>query len=320
MFLIIWIMVKFWIWTRSLVTMFALSLSVEVIENDASEQNKHGKGVGEKKGKMLLLFLMLILFNINLFHCQELQKMENVKNIFQEIEGMLRNDDWTKHPEELLKSMLANHCKQICIKSEVTKGATEYKSTKDQLNHYCCRSNNIFEKQNEEFVQNLALNFEKSEQKMEEILTELTMVAETTATKTSTKSLSPEKAQTVQAVHKPSEILQMATTVMKIRAESAKELANLENQFKQHRFHKQLTHAQKRRLRREILSKQQSRIFMLIVLSAIVVYAAFVILTIIFTTLNKAMEQPIIYILATFGLFYLLQRQKGFLSDLLPSK
>ncbi|KAI3413330.1 hypothetical protein GPALN_010826 [Globodera pallida] len=320
-------MVKFWIWTRSLVTMLALSLSVEVTENDASEQNDMAKELVIKKAVLLAQF------------------------------GILKNDDWTKHPEELLKSMLANHCKQICIKSgELTKGATEYKSTNDfeeindQLNHYCCRSNNIFEEQNEEFVQNLALNFEKSERKMEEILTELTTVAETTATKTSAKSLSPEKAQTVQAVHKvlqlieqqlevgpaknalkqflgkgttvfkPIEILQMATTLMKIRAESATELANLENEFKQNRFHKQLTHAQKRRLRREIISKQQSRIFMLLVLSAIVVYAAFVILTIIFNTLNKAMEQPIIYILTTFGLFYLLQRQKGFLSDILPSK
>uniref|UniRef100_A0A183C1M5 Peroxin-19 n=1 Tax=Globodera pallida TaxID=36090 RepID=A0A183C1M5_GLOPA len=93
--------------------------------------------------------------------------MENVKNIFQEIEGMLKNDDWTKHPEELLKSMLANH----------------------------------------------SLNFEKSERKMEEILTELTTVAETTATKTSAKSLSPEKAQTVQAVHKVLQLIEQQLEV-----------------------------------------------------------------------------------------------------------
>uniref|UniRef100_A0A914H566 Uncharacterized protein n=1 Tax=Globodera rostochiensis TaxID=31243 RepID=A0A914H566_GLORO len=222
----------------------------------------------------------------------KLYEINAIRDSFQKWEAMLEGAEL---PIELLKSMLANQCQQICMlaKKSANVNVEDFEEIISQMDQYCCQNHNILTLHNEELIEKLAL-FEKIEQKMTQMVKKIedsekndVTILKKKVQKTEKNSLSSEKAQTVQGVYKFLQSIEQklgAGPAKKVlRKFLGKKLYNLLNSFNPSLF---------------------------IYKPLIAVHAAFVILSLLMEMFVEIMAQPVFIALATLWLFNLLRTQQ----------
>uniref|UniRef100_A0A914H3C9 Uncharacterized protein n=1 Tax=Globodera rostochiensis TaxID=31243 RepID=A0A914H3C9_GLORO len=266
----------------------------------------------------------------------KLYEINAIRDSFQKWEAMLEGAEL---PIELLKSMLANQCQQICMlaKKSANVNVEDFEEIISQMDQYCCQNHNILTLHNEELIEKLAL-FEKIEQKMTQMVKKIedsekndVTILKKKVQKTEKNSLSSEKAQTVQGVYKFLQSIEQklgagpAKKVLRkflgktIMAQTASELNKPSNRAVQptEQLQPQLVHlqtagknghsTQKRRRKRD---RKMLQNILLFAFSAIAVHAAFVILSLLMEMFVEIMAQPVFIALATLWLFNLLRTQQ----------